>query len=249
MALHDIEPATFERCALIRDWLDDHGVDRVTLLVIPARDLHPLGERSPEMIRWLNERTARATRSPSTASSTSSCAAAPFRARAAPAPRAGGARRSSSGSTETRRAARSTRAGGCSSSPGSSRTASSRPPTPTPLRCARCCRGGSAGGPGLLRLHRPPRRPTTDDRDDRPARRPRSRRHGRRTSRAAQRLLSPSLIRAGLLLRSTRCAWICIRPTSQHPRHMMALEWVLGRSGRDREAITYEQLIDVSRER
>jgi hypothetical protein len=57
VALHDIEPATFERCALIRDWLDDHGVDRVTLLVIPARDLHPLGERSPEMARWLLERS------------------------------------------------------------------------------------------------------------------------------------------------------------------------------------------------
>jgi predicted deacetylase len=53
VALHDIEPATFERCALIRDWLDDHGVGRVTLLVIPARDLHPLGERSPEMAGWL----------------------------------------------------------------------------------------------------------------------------------------------------------------------------------------------------
>src|SRR6266436_7517563 len=56
VALHDIEPATFERCALIRDWLNDHGVDRVTLLVIPARDLHPLGERSPEMVGWLSER-------------------------------------------------------------------------------------------------------------------------------------------------------------------------------------------------
>ena len=56
VALHDIEPATFERCALIRDWLDDHGIDRVTLLVIPARDLHPLGERSPEMVDWLRER-------------------------------------------------------------------------------------------------------------------------------------------------------------------------------------------------
>jgi predicted deacetylase len=55
VALHDIEPATFERCALIRDWLDDHGVDRVTLLVIPARDLHPLGERSPAMTSWLDE--------------------------------------------------------------------------------------------------------------------------------------------------------------------------------------------------
>jgi predicted deacetylase len=56
VALHDIEPATFERCALIRDWLDDHGVAKVTLLVIPARDLHPLGERSPEMVQWLVER-------------------------------------------------------------------------------------------------------------------------------------------------------------------------------------------------
>jgi predicted deacetylase len=59
VALHDIEPATFERCALIRDWLDDHGVDRATLLVIPARDLHPLGERSPEMVEWLRERECR----------------------------------------------------------------------------------------------------------------------------------------------------------------------------------------------
>jgi predicted deacetylase len=56
VALHGIEPATYERCAVIRDWLGDHGVDRVTLLVIPARDLHPLGERSPEMVQWLCER-------------------------------------------------------------------------------------------------------------------------------------------------------------------------------------------------
>jgi predicted deacetylase len=56
VALHDVEPATFERCALIRDWLDDHGVDRVTLLVIPARDLHPLGDRRPEIATWVSER-------------------------------------------------------------------------------------------------------------------------------------------------------------------------------------------------
>jgi len=56
VALHDIEPATFERAALLRDWLDDLGVGRVTLLVIPARDLHPLSDRRPEVAGWLLER-------------------------------------------------------------------------------------------------------------------------------------------------------------------------------------------------
>src|SRR4029077_1951956 len=56
IAVHDVEPATFERCALIRDWLDDHGVEKVTLLVIPAPDLHPLDDRCPELVHWLAER-------------------------------------------------------------------------------------------------------------------------------------------------------------------------------------------------
>jgi len=56
VTLHDVEPATFTRCALIRDWLDDHGVDRVTLLVIPAPDLHPFDSRRPELATWLVER-------------------------------------------------------------------------------------------------------------------------------------------------------------------------------------------------
>jgi predicted deacetylase len=56
VALHDVEPGTFERCALLRDWLTDLGVERVTLLVIPARDLHPLADRSPEITRWLIDR-------------------------------------------------------------------------------------------------------------------------------------------------------------------------------------------------
>jgi predicted deacetylase len=56
VTLHDVEPATFERCALIRDWLDDLGVERTTLLVIPAIDLHPLGDRAPELADWLRER-------------------------------------------------------------------------------------------------------------------------------------------------------------------------------------------------
>jgi hypothetical protein len=59
VAVHDIEPATFERVALIRDWLDDLGVDRVTLLVIPAADLHPLSDRRPEVASWLIERACR----------------------------------------------------------------------------------------------------------------------------------------------------------------------------------------------
>jgi predicted deacetylase len=59
VALHDIEPATFERAALIRDWLEDLGVDRVTLLVIPAADMHPLSDRRPEVATWLLERAGR----------------------------------------------------------------------------------------------------------------------------------------------------------------------------------------------
>jgi predicted deacetylase len=55
VALHDVEPATFERCALIRDWLDDLGVNRVTLLVIPAPDLHPFHDRRPDLAEWLDE--------------------------------------------------------------------------------------------------------------------------------------------------------------------------------------------------
>ena len=56
VALHDVEPATFERCALIRDWLDDLGIDRATLLVIPAPDLHAFDRRRPELAQWLDER-------------------------------------------------------------------------------------------------------------------------------------------------------------------------------------------------
>lgn len=59
VTVHDVEPATFARCALIRDWLDDHGVDRVTLLVIPAPDLHPFADRRPELLDWLLERERR----------------------------------------------------------------------------------------------------------------------------------------------------------------------------------------------
>jgi predicted deacetylase len=58
VAIHDVEPATYERCALMREWLADHGVDRVTLLVIPAPDLHPFADRRPELASWLRGRIA-----------------------------------------------------------------------------------------------------------------------------------------------------------------------------------------------
>jgi predicted deacetylase len=56
VAIHDVEPATFERAALLRDWLADLGVDRATLLVIPAPDLHPFSSRRPELADWLVQR-------------------------------------------------------------------------------------------------------------------------------------------------------------------------------------------------
>jgi predicted deacetylase len=59
VALHDVEPATFARCLRIRALLAERGVDRVTLLVIPATAGHPFGERSPELHAWLIERRSR----------------------------------------------------------------------------------------------------------------------------------------------------------------------------------------------
>lgn len=58
VALHDVEPATFDKCALIRDWLADQGIEVVTLLVIPAADGHPFYQRSPALESWLRERRA-----------------------------------------------------------------------------------------------------------------------------------------------------------------------------------------------
>jgi predicted deacetylase len=58
VALHDIEPRSFARCKEIRQWLLARGVERVTLLVIPAADLHPIGARAPALAAWLRCRTA-----------------------------------------------------------------------------------------------------------------------------------------------------------------------------------------------
>ena len=58
VALHDVEPRSFTRCKEIRRWLHDRGVQRVTLLVIPAADLHPIGSRAPALAAWLRNRVA-----------------------------------------------------------------------------------------------------------------------------------------------------------------------------------------------
>ena len=42
VALHDVEPETFGRIVEIRDWLAERGVNRVTLLVIPASRERPV---------------------------------------------------------------------------------------------------------------------------------------------------------------------------------------------------------------
>lgn len=58
VALHDVEPRSFQRAREIRTWLAERGVARVTFLVIPAADRHPLGTRSPALTAWLREQTA-----------------------------------------------------------------------------------------------------------------------------------------------------------------------------------------------
>jgi predicted deacetylase len=54
IALHDVQPRSFNRCLEIRSWLADHGVERVTMLVIPAPGRHSFARRSPALHDWLH---------------------------------------------------------------------------------------------------------------------------------------------------------------------------------------------------
>ncbi len=58
VAVHDVEPRSFTRVRAMREWLHGRGVARVTLLVIPAADLHPIGTRAPELSGWLRMQVA-----------------------------------------------------------------------------------------------------------------------------------------------------------------------------------------------
>jgi predicted deacetylase len=59
VALHDVEPRTFDRVKHIRAWLLQRDIAHVTLLVIPAADLHPIGTRASALASWLRCRVAR----------------------------------------------------------------------------------------------------------------------------------------------------------------------------------------------
>jgi predicted deacetylase len=59
VTIHHVEPRTFQRAREIRAWLGVRGIDRVTLAVVPAADLHSFGTRSPILTSWLRAQAAR----------------------------------------------------------------------------------------------------------------------------------------------------------------------------------------------
>jgi predicted deacetylase len=250
VALHDIEPATFERCALIRDWLDDHGVERVTLLVIPARDLHPLAERSPEMVSWLleRERGGDALAQHGFQHLRSRCARRSYRSL-----RACGRDAEFVGLDphETRSAVRAGRR--------VLKLAGLEPrgfvaPAYAYTPALRDTLGEHFHWwTALLGLHRSHPSSAANGPDGRsdPRAQPGAERRERellgpplalRSSGALRRALSPALLRAGALA-SGPTLRLDLHPSDlDRPSHMLALEWVLRHSTRARDSVTYEEL-------
>jgi predicted deacetylase len=237
VALHGIEPATFERCALIRDWLDDHGVERVTLLVIPARDLHPVGERCPDMVAWLAERS-RAGDSIAQHGFQHQPLRRNSAARRLPA-RARGRRAgefSCLDGAETRRAVsagwRVLKLAGIEPdgfvAPAYAYTHALRATLAERFRWwADLLHVHSAVSPARVPAHT--LAPAWSLADAGPL----------------ARAISPALVRAGSLL-PTRTLRVDLHPAYvSSPRHMLALEWVLSRSAPRRTAVTYRELAGV----
>jgi predicted deacetylase len=234
VAVHDIEPATYERCALIRDWLCDLGVDRATLLVIPAADLHPFDARRPDLADWLRERVREGD------------AVAQHGLQHRQLHRAGPARQAIAGlqggrSAEfvgldeeaTRRAVRSgrrvLRLAGLEAhgfvAPAYAYTAPLREELARSFDwwagLLRVWHGNGTGADGAGSLAGPAL--------------------GLGSSSAVRRALSPSLVRAGALVQG-RLLRLDLHPADfDHPRHVLALEAVLRRARR-RTAITYDDL-------
>jgi len=231
IALHDIEPATYSRCALIRDWLYDHGVERVTLLVIPARDLHPVAERCPEMVGWLEECRARGDVIAQHGFQHSAVRSAGWPRRLA----GGGARRAAEfvglDPRETRSAVdagwRLMRLAGIEPH-GFVAPAYAYTPALRETLAARF-----QWWAGLLQVHAPSPKPT------RPTFNPAWSLAGGGPIRGA---LSPALVRFGALT-AGRTLRLDLHPCDvQHAGHMLALESVL-RSARARRAVTYDELV------
>jgi predicted deacetylase len=239
VALHDIEPATFERCALIRDWLYDHGVDRVTLLVIPARDLHPLDERSPAMRSWLAER-----RQAGDSIAQHGFQHEQLRRGSFSAPTLGRVRSPRSAEfvgldgDETRRAVdagwRVLKLAGLEPD---GFVAPAYAYTPE-LR--RLLPGKFRWWASLLGVHR------TLALSDQGQGRLLAPAWGMGTASPLRRVISPALIRAGSLVCGDTMRLDLHPADLRHPRHMLALEWVLHRAGHRRQAITYDELIGAS---
>jgi predicted deacetylase len=221
VAIHDVEPATFERCALIRDWLDDHGIERVTLLVIPAPDLHPFHDIRPDMVQWLAECRGRG----------DAIAQHGFRhRRSAPAPRGTNPAAEFVGLDvdETRRAVDAGRR--------VLRLAGVQPrgfvaPAYAYTDALREIVAASFDWwAGLVRVHHPARSTLA------PA-------LTLGTSTAVKRLASPWLVRAGALAAGDLMRLDLHPADLDHPRHIGAVEGVLKRARRRvREAVTYDDL-------
>jgi predicted deacetylase len=202
-------------------------VDRVTLLVIPARDLHPVGERSPEMVSWLAERR----------DAGDSIAQHGFQHVCL---RRGGLLTHRPGefsgldADEARRAVnagwRVMKLAGIEPdgfvAPAYAYTAALR----------QALRRRFSWWADLLRVHRVAG-------DDAPTA-SRAPAFSLAADGLVGRMLSPPLVRAGAML-PTATLRLDLHPADlRHPRHMLALEWVLQRS-RFREAVTYRQLAGV----
>ena len=234
VAVHGIEPATFERCALIRDWLADHGVDRVTLLAIPARDLHPVGERSPAMVAWLHERRRAGDSIAQHGFQHVPIGGAPGRQLSSLAHGGRAGEFSGLDGDEARRAVlagwRVLKLAGIEPdgfvAPSYAYTDALRDALRSRFRwwagLLRVHGSGAAGGPERSTSLAPA--------------------FGLAGSGPLTRVLSPPLLRMGALLCSGALR-VDVHPADlDHPRHMMALEWVLGRNGTRRAAVTYGEL-------
>ena len=234
VALHDVEPATFERCALIRDWLSDHGIEHVTLLVIPARDLHPFDDRRPELAVWLDERARCGDAIAQHGFEHLQRRKAGFTRQAVA--RLQGARAAEFiglDPTETRRAVAAGRR--LLKLAGVEPRGFVAPAYAYTPALRETLSGSFDWWAGLLQVHRGAR---SANRFAHAALTPVV---GLGTSGPFKRALSPSLIRAAGLV-GTRNLRVDLHPADlAYPRHMLALEWVLCHNHR-RAAVTYDEL-------